>query len=50
MAFSVEQMARELSLDPVYLAQLESGFREVDDWYIKRAEELERSLVKNTNN
>ena len=44
MMLSREQMAQKLSIDPVYLAQLEEGRREIDDWYLGRAEEMAREF------
>ena len=40
--FSQVQMAEKLNLDSTYLSQLENGRREVDDFYVERAEELAR--------
>jgi hypothetical protein len=40
MAISREQMARALNLDVLYLAQLEEGRRAVDEFHVRRAEEL----------
>ncbi len=40
------QMAGILNLDPTYLSQLENGKREVDDWYVQRAAELEAEFEK----
>jgi transcriptional regulator with XRE-family HTH domain len=42
LGFSQVQMAGKLNLDPTYLSQLENGRREVDDFYVQRAEELAR--------
>jgi len=36
-------MADALGLDSTYLSQLENGRREVDEWYLKRATEFEKS-------
>jgi transcriptional regulator with XRE-family HTH domain len=46
MAISREQMARALSIDALYLAQLEEGRRAVDEFYVRRAEELVRDFEK----
>ena len=46
MALSREQMAKALSLDPLYLAQLENGRRMVDEFHVTRAEELVRAFEK----
>jgi transcriptional regulator with XRE-family HTH domain len=40
------QMAKEISLDPLYLGQLENSQREVDEYFIRRAEELVRAFEK----
>lgn len=37
-------MAQKLNLDPTYLSQLENGRREVDEFYVNRAEELAREF------
>ena len=36
------QMAQKLNLDSTYLSQLENGRREVDEFYVQRAEEFAR--------
>ena len=46
MALSREEMARALYLDPLYLAQLEDGRRDVDEFFVTRAEELARAFEK----
>jgi|GEM_PF-3428378 len=38
------QMAEKLNLDSSYLSQLENGRREVDEFYVNRAEELAREF------
>ena len=38
------QMAQRLNLDSSYLSQLENGRREVDEFYVNRAEELAREF------
>jgi transcriptional regulator with XRE-family HTH domain len=38
------QMAQKLNLDSSYLSQLENGRREVDEFYVNRAEELAREF------
>src|SRR5215469_17271438 len=38
-----QQMAEALGLDPSYLSQLENGRRKLDDWYLKKAGEFEKS-------
>ncbi|HXT13188.1 MAG TPA: helix-turn-helix transcriptional regulator [Candidatus Angelobacter sp.] len=40
LGFSQVQMAEKLNLDPTYISQLENGRREVDEFYVRRAEEL----------
>ena len=42
LGFSQVQMAEKLNLDSTYLSQLENGRREVDEFYVRRAEELAR--------
>ena len=44
LGFNQVQMAEKLNLDSTYLSQLENGRREVDEWYVKRAEELAREF------
>jgi transcriptional regulator with XRE-family HTH domain len=44
LRFSQVQMAQKLNLDPTYLSQLENGQREVDEFYVQRAEELVREF------
>ena len=36
-------MAEALGLDASYLSQLENGRRKLDDWYLKKAGEFEKS-------
>jgi len=48
LGFSQVQMAAKLNLDSTYLSQLENGRREVDEFYVQRAEELAREF-ENTN-
>lgn len=38
-----QQMAEALGLDPSYLSQLENGRRKLDDWYLKKAGEFEKT-------
>lgn len=38
-----QQMADALGLDPSYLSQLENGRRKLDDWYLKKAGEFEKT-------
>ena len=40
LGLSQVQMAQKLNLDSTYLSQLENGRREVDEFYVHRAEEL----------
>jgi len=40
LGFSQVQMAQKLNLDSTYLSQLENGRREVDEFYVQRADEL----------
>jgi len=40
LGLSQVQMAQKLNLDSTYLSQLENGRREVDEFYVQRAEEL----------
>jgi transcriptional regulator with XRE-family HTH domain len=44
LGFSQVQMAQKLNLDSTYLSQLENGRREVDEFYVQRAEELAREF------
>ena len=44
LGYSQVQMAAELNLDSTYLSQLENGRREVDEFYVQRAEELARQF------
>jgi transcriptional regulator with XRE-family HTH domain len=44
LGFSQVQMAEKLNLDSTYLSQLENGRREVDEFYVQRAEELAREF------
>jgi transcriptional regulator with XRE-family HTH domain len=44
LGFSQVQMAQKLNLDPTYISQLENGRREVDEFYVARAEELAREF------
>jgi transcriptional regulator with XRE-family HTH domain len=38
-----EQMAKALGLDKTYLSQLENGHRDIDEFYLVRAAEIEKS-------
>jgi transcriptional regulator with XRE-family HTH domain len=40
------QMAQKLNLDSSYLSQLENGRREVDQFYVNRAEEMAREFER----
>ena len=44
LGWSQVQMAQKLNLDSTYLSQLENGRREVDEFYVQRAEELAREF------
>jgi len=44
LGFSQVQMAQKLNLDSTYLSQLENGRREVDEFYVQRADELAREF------
>src|SRR5882757_658317 len=44
LGFSQVQMAEKLNLDSTYLSQLENGRREVDEFYVQRAQELAREF------
>jgi transcriptional regulator with XRE-family HTH domain len=44
LGFSQVQMAEKLNLDSTYLSQLENGRREVDEFYVQRAEEFVRDF------
>jgi len=44
LGYSQVQMAAKLNLDSTYLSQLENGRREVDEFYVQRAEELAREF------
>lgn len=46
IGFTREQMAERLSVNWLYLAQLEDGHRAVDDWYLIRAGELAREFER----
>jgi transcriptional regulator with XRE-family HTH domain len=48
LGLSQVQMAQKLNLDSTYLSQLENGRREVDEFYVQRAEELVHDF-ENTN-
>ena len=39
-------MAQKLNLDSTYLSQLENGRREVDEFYVNRAEEMAREFER----
>jgi DNA-binding XRE family transcriptional regulator len=43
LEWTQQQMAEALGLDPSYLSQLENGRRKLDDWYLKKASEFEKS-------
>jgi len=45
--WSQQMMAEALGLDPSYLSQLESGRRKLDDWYLKKAAEIEKTNAAN---
>jgi transcriptional regulator with XRE-family HTH domain len=44
LGLSQVEMAQKLNLDSTYLSQLENGRREVDEFYVQRAEELAREF------
>lgn len=44
LGFNQVQMAERLNLDSTYLSQLENGRREVDEFYVQRAEEMAREF------
>lgn len=44
LGLSQVQMAQRLNLDSTYLSQLENGRREVDEFYVQRAEEMAREF------
>lgn len=44
LGYSQVQMAERLNLDPTYISQLENGRREVDAFYVQRAEEMAREF------
>jgi transcriptional regulator with XRE-family HTH domain len=44
LGLSQVEMAQKLNLDSTYLSQLENGRREVDEFYVNRAEELAREF------
>jgi transcriptional regulator with XRE-family HTH domain len=46
LGFSQVQMAEKLNLDSSYLSLLENGRREVDEFYVQRAEELAREFER----
>ncbi len=43
LEWTQQQMADALGLDASYLSQLENGHRNLDDWYLKKAGELEKN-------
>ena len=43
LEWTQQQMAEALGLDPSYLSQLENGRRKLDDWYLKKAGEFEKT-------
>jgi transcriptional regulator with XRE-family HTH domain len=43
LQWTQQQMAEALGLDASYLSQLENGRRKLDDWYLKKAGEFEKS-------
>ncbi|MGH7979375.1 MAG: helix-turn-helix domain-containing protein, partial [Limisphaerales bacterium] len=43
LQWTQHQMAEALGLDASYLSQLENGRRKLDDWYLKKAGEFEKS-------
>ena len=46
IGFTREEMAERLSVDALFLAQLEDGHQAVDDWYLFRAGELAREFER----
>lgn len=46
LGFTQETMAEKLGLDPTYVSQLEKGRRNVDEFYLKRVEEIEGEFNK----
>src|SRR4051794_17126188 len=46
LRLSQVQMGQRLNLDPTYLSQLENGKREVDAFYVQRAEEMAREFER----
>src|SRR5580692_6666075 len=47
LEWTQQQMAEALGLDPSYLSQLENGRRKLDDWYLKKAGEFEKTKSLN---
>ena len=47
LEWTQQQMAEALGLDPSYLSQLENGRRKLDDWYLKKAGEFEKTKTTN---
>lgn len=47
LEWTQQQMAEALGLDPSYLSQLENGRRKLDDWYLKKAGEFEKTKTAN---
>lgn len=41
------EMARAIGLDPSYLSQFENGHRDIDDYYVGKAREIEKSKAVN---
>jgi transcriptional regulator with XRE-family HTH domain len=46
LGLSQVEMAKKLNLDSSYISQLENGRREVDEFYVQRAEELAQEFEK----
>jgi transcriptional regulator with XRE-family HTH domain len=47
LGLTQEEMAKALGLDKTYLSQFENGHREIDSFYLRRAEEIEKSKKVN---
>jgi transcriptional regulator with XRE-family HTH domain len=49
LGLNQREMAGHLGLDPSYLSQLENAVRPIDEWYLTRATDIEKTIAKNQN-
>jgi transcriptional regulator with XRE-family HTH domain len=49
LGWTQPRMAKALGLDFTYLSQLENGKRDLDDWYLQRANEIALEVEKSKN-